>query len=316
MATLEYRHPAIDDIDSLTDILNRSDRENPFHTDNTVEEVLAFSFKEEDYDPRGFLLAILDGETVAYGGSHVEKHRIDAGMNDAWISIAVIPEFRNRGIEQHLMEFSLDYLRSRSIGTAKRWAHGLEGWKHDLAREYGFRDVRHTYMMRWQRQNAPEAIPPPRDIKLEHVMFKEASDELIGRFTDNFNTSFADHYDFSSVQVKDLIKWRDISRNFSRITFAKKDDEIAGVCLYDVSTVFNEENNTRIGWADILGVNPEYRKMGIGRTLLSTAMQWIWEQGMDTIYLGMDAENSRALGLYTSLGYEIHQESINYSLEL
>jgi ribosomal protein S18 acetylase RimI-like enzyme len=37
---------------------------------------------------------------------------------------------------------------------------------------------------------------------------------------------------------------------------------------------------------------------------------------MDTIYLGMDAENSRALGLYTSLGYEIHQESINYSLEL
>ena len=45
-------------------------------------------------------------------------------------------------------------------------------------------------------------------------------------------------------------------------------------------------------------------------------MQWIYDQGMDTIYLGMDAENAKALDLYFSLGYKIHKESISYKLEL
>ena len=86
--------------------------------------------------------------------------------------------------------------------------------------------------------------------------------------------------------------------------------------MSEISTVYNEENNTKVGWVDILGVNPPNRKTGIGRSLLSNGMRWIYDQGMDTIYLGMDAENSKALGLYTSLGYEIHKESVSYSLEL
>ena len=45
-------------------------------------------------------------------------------------------------------------------------------------------------------------------------------------------------------------------------------------------------------------------------------MRWIFDTGKDTIYLGVDAENRKALGLYTSLGFKIHTESINYDLKL
>ena len=82
------------------------------------------------------------------------------------------------------------------------------------------------------------------------------------------------------------------------------------------AAIYNKEKNKKTGWADILGVKKSCRKSGIGRALLSDGMHWIWNQGMDTIYLGMDAENSSALGLYTSLGYRIHEESITYRLEL
>ena len=316
MTNVEYRHPTIEDIEAITDVLNRNSREIPLHQDNTVEEMLAFTFKEDDYDPKGFLLAIIDGEIVGYGGSMVEKRRTDLGMSDAGITIAIVPEKRNIGIEQHLMEFGLEYLRSRNIKTAKRWAYGMEGWRHDIGLEYGFKDVRHSYTMVWKHDKAPEAIPPPEGINLEHIMFKEASDEILEVFTDNFNTSFVDHYDFSQVMLKDIIKWRDIDRNVTRLTLAKKDNEIIGVMMYEISNVYNEENNTKVGWANVLGVNPPHRKGGVGRTLLSTSMHWLYDQGMDTIYLGMDAENAKALDLYFSLGYKIHKESVSYKLEL
>ncbi|MCK5397055.1 MAG: GNAT family N-acetyltransferase [Thermoplasmata archaeon] len=316
MTNVEYRHPTIEDVEAMTDVFNRNSREIPLHQDDTVEETLAFTFKEDDYDAKGFLLAIIDGEIIGYGGSHVQKHRIVAGKNDAWITIAIIPEKRNIGIEQHFMDFGLEYLRSRKIGTAKRWCYGLDGWRHEIGIEYGFKDVRHSYTMVWKHDKAPEAIPPPEKITLEHMMFKEANDEIVSHFVDNFNSSFIDHYDFSIVLLKDFIKWRDMDRNVTRMTFAKKEDEIIGVMMYEISNVYNEANNAKVGWANVLGVNPPNRKSGIGRTLLSTCMRWLYDQGMDTIYLGMDAENAKALDLYTSLGYDIHKESVNYKLDL
>ena len=316
MTNIEYRHPTIDDIEAITDVSNRNSREIPLHTDNTVEEMLAFSFKEDDYDPKGFLLAIIDGEVVGYGGSHIRKHRIEMGKDDAWIGIAIVPEKRNIGIEQHFMDFGLEYLRSRKIGTAKRGAYGMEGWRHDIGLEYGFKDVRHSYTMVWKHDKAPEAIPPPEGITMEHIMFRDASDEEAALFVDNFNTSFFDHYDFSKALVKDFIKWRELDKEKTRMTFAKDGEKVVGVLMYEVSLTYNKENNAKNGWANILGVNPEHRKSGIGRTLLSTGMRWIYDQGMDTIYLGMDAENAKALDLYTSLGYKIHKESVNYALKL
>ena len=316
MTNVEYRHPTIDDVEAITDVSNRNSREIPLHQDNTVEETRAFSFEEDDYDPKGFLLAIVDGEIVGYGGSHIIKRRIEMGKDDAWIVISVVPEKRGIGIEQHLMEFGLDYLRSRKIGTAKRGCYGLDGWRHEIGLEYGFKDVRHSYIMVWKHDKAPEAIPPPEGITLEHIMFKEASDEDADLFVDNFNSSFFDHYDFSQALVKDFIKWRELDRENTRLTFAKDGQKIIGVLMCEESLTYNKENNAKNGWANILGVNPSHRKSGIGRALLSNGMKWIYNQGMDTIYLGMDAENSKALGLYTSLGYKVHKESISYALKL
>ena len=45
-------------------------------------------------------------------------------------------------------------------------------------------------------------------------------------------------------------------------------------------------------------------------------MKWILDQGMDTVYLGMDAENAKALDLYKSLGFKVDQEGITYQLDL
>ena len=281
-----------------------------------MEEFREFSFGEDDYDTNGFLLAVIDDEIIGYGGSHVDKARIEAGKDDAWITITVVPEHRGKGIEQHFMRFGLDYLRSRSIGTAQRWAFGMEGWRHDISLEFGFKDVRHSFIMVWKEKDAPKVIPPPEGVVFESIMLKEASDEVIKQFVESFNESFADHYNFAPTPVDRFIKWRGLDDEICRMTFAKEGDVIAGVCMCEESALYNKQNNTNIGWADILGVIKSHRKRGIGRALLSEGMRWIYDTGKDTIYLGVDAENRKALGLYTSLGYKVHTESVSYKKPL
>jgi mycothiol synthase len=316
MADVVYRHPSEADIEAINDVLNRSGRELPLHRDETLVETREFTIEEEDYDADGFLLAIVNNEAVGYGGSHVYDARIAAGKNDARITAAVVPEHRGKGIEQHFMEFSIDYLRSRKVVKAYRWCSGQEGWRHDLALEFGFKDVRHFFMMVWKQKKAPKILQPPDGISIEDKMFKEASDELIAHFVEGMNDSFADHYNFSPTPVEKFLKWRETDEEISRLTLAKEGEKIVGVCMCEESVLYNKENNTKAGWANILGVSKPYRKRGIARALLTEGMRWIYDRGMDTIYLGMDAENRKALGLYTSLGYQVHTESINYELNL
>ncbi len=171
-------------------------------------------------------------------------------------------------------------------------------------------------MMVWKQKDAPKTLPPPEGISIEYKMFKEASDELVAQFVEGMNDSFADHYNFSPTPVEKFLKWRETDEEISRLTLAKDGQRIVGVCMCEESVLYNMENNTKAGWANILGVTKSHRKRGIGRALLTEGMKWIADRGMDTIYLGLDAENRKALGLYMSLGYQVHTESINYELKL
>lgn len=52
-----------------------------------------------------------------------------------------------------------------------------------------------------------------------------------------------------------------------------------------------------------LGVLPQYRQQGIGRTILSQAVAIMKAQGAPAILLQVDADNETALGLYLSCGF-------------
>ncbi len=314
--SIEYRHPTEADIEAMTNIVNTSNKELPLHRDESEEEMRVWTFGEDDYDPKGYLLALVDGEPVGYGGTVVSRSRQESGMKDAFIGVSVTPEHRGKGIEQHLMEHALAFMKERGVEYAKRWCSLTSGWRHDISLEFGMKDVRHGYVMIYDQNAPPPDVPLPEGMRYEHTVFKEASDEIIKQFVEGFNDSFFDHYNFSSVPVDRFIKARDTDREPARITFAKEGDNIVGVLLVEESTIYNKENGTKVGWADILGVMSQYRKKGVGRALLSNGMKWILDQGMDTIYLGMDAENAKALDLYTSLGFKVEQEGISYQLDI
>lgn len=53
-----------------------------------------------------------------------------------------------------------------------------------------------------------------------------------------------------------------------------------------------------------LAVQPESRRLGIGRVLVHAALQEAWSADLDVAHLEVNASNDAAIALYESVGFE------------
>ncbi|MEI6295337.1 MAG: GNAT family acetyltransferase [Actinomycetes bacterium] len=88
------------------------------------------------------------------------------------------------------------------------------------------------------------------------------------------------------------------------------------------STVFVLEDGERIigaviagfdgyrGWFYHLGVKPEDQSLGNGRALITAAEEWLKIQGAPKINLMVLNTNSKVIGFYEKLGYQVQETSV------
>lgn len=60
-----------------------------------------------------------------------------------------------------------------------------------------------------------------------------------------------------------------------------------------------------VGEVNTLGVLPEFRKSGIGKNLLATGVEHLWEQKVKSVKLNVAIQNKKALDLYLNSGFEV-----------
>ena len=65
-----------------------------------------------------------------------------------------------------------------------------------------------------------------------------------------------------------------------------------------------------------LFVDPDIRTKGIGRSLMNKAEQYAQENGFKRLELSTAKDNFIGQSLYESLGYEVDDEFLQYSLEI
>jgi len=65
-----------------------------------------------------------------------------------------------------------------------------------------------------------------------------------------------------------------------------------------------------------LFVDPDIRTKGIGRSLMNKAKQYAQENGFKRLELSTAKDNFIGQSLYESLGYEVDDEFLHYSLEI
>lgn len=78
-----------------------------------------------------------------------------------------------------------------------------------------------------------------------------------------------------------------------------------------VATVMVGHDGHR-GWVYYVAVDPDQRKKGYGRTIMTAAENWLRDHGVEKLQLLVRADNTRVQAFYETLNYE-QQERIIYA---
>ncbi len=316
MGQIRYRHPTEEDIAQIVRAWNTSRKEIPLERDSTIGELRGDIFDDEDYDVVGSWIAEAEGEIVGFGRGIVERKRLETGRLEGLVTVEVVPDYRGIGIEEEIMDRVLAYLRSKRLERAEHSCPTLTGWRNALFEEYGFENVRRFFRMVRKGVDPLKDIRIPAGVCFEKKIFKDADDGDVSLMVSTLNDTFSEHFGFSPMSDNRWLRLRDAYEDYGIMTFAVRAGRTVGMCFSDESVLYNREHGTKAGWVWIVGVKKEERGKGVGRALLTDSVSWLNGRGMDSVYLGVDAENRNALGLYTSLGFEVLHESIYYRLAL
>lgn len=73
----------------------------------------------------------------------------------------------------------------------------------------------------------------------------------------------------------------------------------------DCGTIQGLAQTRALGAVQNVGVSPEYRGLGLGRSLVLKALQGFSRAGLRRVYLEVTAENTPAVELYRSMGFRL-----------
>lgn len=170
--------------------------------------------------------------------------------------------------------------------------------------ELGYRQIRSSYEMRIELEEAPPAplwadgitlriANPEKDAQAIYKADKESFRDHFGYIEEPFEEGFARFRHFLLGEGSDPSLW----------FLAMDGEEIAGISLCRP----NSYDDPDLGWVNILGVRRPWRKRGIGLALLQYSFGEFYKRGKRKVGLGVDAENlTGALRLYEKAGMHVH----------
>lgn len=137
----------------------------------------------------------------------------------------------------------------------------------------------------------------------------------------------ATNADKAEIDLQNAIYFSDETGEVSKteteteeITVMPEDEEKRGFLIYlahlgqDVVGKVNIQLLSSEGGIYGLGIKPNDRGKGLGRSLLLQAMDVIQKKGLQTAMLQVEAENETALNLYKSCGFSIRSTMKYYVL--
>lgn len=99
--------------------------------------------------------------------------------------------------------------------------------------------------------------------------------------------------------------WNDAAADFARAVEGMSSEVL--LCEQDgglAATVMVGDDGHR-GWVYYLGVAPDHRGNGLGRTLMEAAEAWLRGRAAPKIQLMVREDNEQAISFYKALGYEL-----------
>ena len=317
---LRFRHFAGEsDYPKMLVILERSAEADDDEFSSTLDDLVHdYSHLTNCDINEDMILVDINDETVAYG--RVSWHQIDKTKNRIYSQfIKIIPEWRNMGIEQAMMDWNENRLREIAAehpedGKRLFQTYSLENKENlnAILKDMGYEPIRYFFEMDRPLDDIPEATLP------EGIEVRPAQKEDYRKIWDASIDAFRDHWGFSQPEEEDYISYS-TSRYFQPDLWqvAWDGDEVVASILNYVDEEHNKKFNMKCGWTEEISTRREWRRRGIAKALIARSMQMHKDNGMTTVALGVDTENPNgALQLYEAMGYKKKRTMVTFRKEM
>ena len=248
---------------------------------------------------------VRDGVAII-GYLHLDLTDLVAGPS---AEVVVAPIARNRGVGSALLTASL---QNASDGKFRLWAHGDGPSAQHLAWRMGFHRERVLWQMRRSLYAPLPDAPLPPEVSLAQFDAQRDEDDWV----ELNRRAFADlpdqgRWTLHDLRIRTAEPWFDpagllIARNAQGALVGTHWTKVHGAHSH------GEHVHDAIGEVYVLGVDPQMRSTGLGRALTIAGLQHLRAQGLDSVMLYVDAGNTAAVQLYSSLGFSHWDTDVMY----
>ena len=217
---------------------------------------------------------------------------------------AVHPDYRRHGIGRLIVTDLID----RSPGGRLRlWTHGENSAATHLATSLGFQRSRVLWQMRRSLLAALPRVTLPPSVRIRG--FRPGRDD--DAWLEVNARAFAGHPDQGRWTADDLRlrmreSWFDPEGFLLAVTGDGADERVVGfhwTKVHGTSSSGGAHGHTPLGEVYVVGIDPNWQRLGLGRTLTIAGLAHLRSRGLTQALLYVDAHNTNAIKVYESLGF-------------
>ncbi len=234
-----------------------------------------------------------EGELRAVCLIHPEPS-IERSVLQAWIH----PEHGEGDLERMIVRTAITH--ASSLGSrVLHFCAPPSGFWPDLLKQEGLTHTRTYWLMRWRQPQVPSNEMPRGYTLLSY------QPEYAGPLTDIQNAAFGGHWGFCPNTVEEIAYRAKMSISPPEgIVLLKDGTTTAGYCW----TCTLGQAPHSVGIISMIGIGPTYRCQGLSKPVLLAGMSYLLAHGVEYIQLDVDSENTPAVKLYRSVGFDTASE--------
>jgi mycothiol synthase len=298
---VELRAPRLDELEALTDLINRDSQELFGEREESVESMREWLTGPSLNPETDMRVAIVDGVFRGYVDVDDDPHPV------YWADLRV-PVSEPDDIRAELFDWVVARAKERDGRRLRFHTLSTDEATKRLLEGRGLELIRHFYRMRIELDRPPEKPQWP-----EGVTVRTVSEEDAEAVYEAHQESFEDHWEHAR---RPFDEWKHafMGEGFDPGLWfvAESEGEIAGVSLCK-----QHEGEPDQGVVRVLGVRTPWRRRRLGRALLLHSFQEFRRRGLKAAILGVDAMSlTGANRLYESVGMRVILQSDVYELAL
>ena len=320
------------DIPAIVSLINAVDVAYKLGEGTSPEELAVHFGSPRSDPPRQIILAessgvpkIKAGVPAGYGRVTYEDDKV-SNERMYYANITIHPAAEGMGLERVIASNLLDIIRGyESDAEIPRMEKAvLNVWTREEVmpmrtfwESLGLKETRWFWVM---ARNLHDRIDEPQPIEGANIRNYVRPDDN-RRAMAAFDNSFSDHWDYHPIEEEEWDYWTNQEQTRPDLSWlAEVESEpglIGGFCINGITEDENKRKGVCEGWIHLLGTTREWRRKGLGRSLLLHGLHSLRAAGMDTALLGVDSESpTGANRLYESVGFRIRSREIAYKLPL